>query len=95
MNACAHLVEHRLRRRIVRRDVGAEHRRRRLAVAREQRAGHRDADAAADVAHQVEQARRVAHLLARNRDPSTTVVSGTNSSDMPTPWNSCGQKMSQ
>ena len=24
-----------------------------------------------------------------------TVVSGTNSSDMPTPWSSCGQKMSQ
>ena len=42
-------------------------RRRRLLVARQHRAGHRDADAAADVAHQVEQARRVAHLLARDR----------------------------
>ena len=45
----------------------AEHRCRRLRVARQHRAGHRDADAAADVAHQIEQARRVAHPLARDR----------------------------
>ena len=45
----------------------AERRCRRLLLAREHRAGDGDADAAADVAHQVEQARRVAHLLARDR----------------------------
>ena len=65
-----------------------------LAAARQEGRHGGDAEAAADIAHQVVDAGGVAHLLFAMPD-MLTAISGMNRNAMATPWITCGQKMSQ
>ena len=95
MNPALSCASMRLRLRVVDVDVLAEHRGHRLPLPRQHRAGDRDADAAADVPHQVEEARRVTHPLRRDGLPSPPSSAARTVSAMPVPCSNCGQKMSQ
>ena len=95
MNAAAQLREHRLRRRIVGRDVRAEQS---TVVAWLWRASIVPVIAMPMLPPMLRiRLNRLVALPIRSRGIASieTVVSGTKSSDMPTPWSSCGQKMSQ
>ena len=66
-----------------------------VGLALQQRAGHGDADAAAEVAHQVEEAGGVAHVLARDRVHADRRERHEDAATAPMPWMNCGQKKSQ
>ena len=68
----------------------AQHRR----AAIDHRVDQRDADGAAEVAHQVEQAAGVGHPRVRQHAPSASRVGGSRQNMIATPRTTCGQNIS-